>query len=67
MLSRDGRYEMDVERRITSGNRVNGALLALMRNVSTAAHFTVHHHRPPINTAAKRGYYRRRMKNVISS
>ena len=31
MFSRDGRYEMDVERRIAAGNRVNGALAALMR------------------------------------
>ena len=30
MFSRDGRYEMDVERRIAAGNRVNGALAALM-------------------------------------
>ena len=37
MFSRDGRYKMVVERRITAGNRVNGALAALMRrrNVST--------------------------------
>ena len=26
MVSRDGRYKMDVERRIATGNRVNGAL-----------------------------------------
>ena len=31
MFSRDGRYEMYVERRIAAGNRVNGALAALMR------------------------------------
>ena len=30
MFSRDGRYEMDVERRIAADNRVNGALAALM-------------------------------------
>ena len=38
------RYEMDVERHIAVGNRVNGALAALMRrrNVSTAAHLAVH-------------------------
>ena len=44
MLSRDGRYEMDVERRIVAGNRVNGALPALMRRrkVSTAARLAVH-------------------------
>ena len=43
MFSRDGRYEMDVERRIAAGNKVNGALAALMRrrNVSTAAHLAV--------------------------
>ena len=43
-FSRDQRYEMDVERRIAAGNRVNGALAALMRrrNVSTAAHLAVH-------------------------
>ena len=44
MFSRDGKYEMDVERRIAAGNRVNGALAILMRlrNVSTAACLTVH-------------------------
>ena len=44
MFSRDGKYEMDVERRIAAGNRVNGALAALMRrrNVSTAARLAVH-------------------------
>ena len=31
MFSRDGRYEMDLERRIAAGNRVNGDLAALMR------------------------------------
>ena len=43
MFSRDGRYEMDVERRIAAGNRVNGDLAALMRgrNVSTAARLAV--------------------------
>ena len=43
MLSRDGRYEMDAERRIVTGNKVNGALAALMRrqNVSTAARLAV--------------------------
>ena len=44
MFSRDGRYEMDVERRIAAGNKVNGALAALMRwrNVSPAARLAVH-------------------------
>ena len=28
MFSKEGRYEMDVERRITTGNRVNGVLAA---------------------------------------
>ena len=44
LFSRDGKYEMDVERRIAAGNRVNGALAALMRrrNVSTAARLAVH-------------------------
>ena len=38
LFSRDGRYEMDVETRISVGTRVNGALVALMRrrNISTA-------------------------------
>ena len=60
MLSRDGRYEMDVERRITAGNRVNGTLIALMRrrNVSTAAQMAVHN----AVFAAKREYFKRRMK-----
>ena len=31
MFSRDVRYEMDVERHIAGGNRVNGALAALMK------------------------------------
>ena len=45
MFSRDGRYEMDVERRIAVGNRVNEALAALMRrrNVSKAARLAVHY------------------------
>ena len=40
----DGRYEMDVERHIAAGKRVNGALAALMgrRNISTAARLAVH-------------------------
>ena len=44
MFSRDGKYEMDVEMRIAAGNKVNGALAALMirRNVSTAARLAVH-------------------------
>ena len=63
---RDGIYEMDVERLIAAGNKVNGALAALMRrrNVSTAARLAV-----PMQcwyrrcyTAAKRVCYRRRMK-----
>ena len=39
MFSRDERCEMDVKRRIAAGNKVNGALVALMRwrNVSTTA------------------------------
>ena len=43
MLSRDGIYEMDAVRRIAAGNRVNGALAALMRrrNVTTAAGLAV--------------------------
>ena len=31
MFVRDGRYDMDVERRIAAGNRVNGAIAPLMR------------------------------------
>ena len=44
MFSRDGRYEMHAEWRISTGNRVNVALAALrQRNVSTAARLaTVH-------------------------
>ena len=42
MFSRDGRYEMDVERRIAAGNRVNLAALMRRRNVSTAARLAVH-------------------------
>ena len=44
MFSRDGRYDMGVERRIAAGNRVNGALAASIRrpNVSTAARLAVH-------------------------
>ena len=44
MFSRDGRYEMDEERRIAAGNKVNGALAALMRrrNVSIAVRLAVH-------------------------
>ena len=44
MFSRDGRYEMDVERRIAADNRVNGALAVLMRrrNISTAARLAVY-------------------------
>ena len=40
----DGRYKMNVERRIAAGNRVNGALAALMRrqNVTIAARLAVH-------------------------
>ena len=42
MFSRD--WIRDVERRITAGNKVNGALAALTRrqNVSTAARLAVH-------------------------
>ena len=31
MFCRDGRYEMEVERRIAAGKRANGPLAALMR------------------------------------
>ena len=60
MFSRDGRYDMDAERRIAAGNKINGALAALMRrrNVSTAARLAVHiqcwYQR--CYTAAKHGY-----------
>ena len=68
MFSRDGRFEMDVEGRIAAGNKVNGALAALTRRryVSTGARFAVHnavlYGVKRCYTAAKRGYYRRRMK-----
>ena len=44
VFTRDGRYQMDVERRIAVSNRANGALDALMRrqNVSTASRMAVH-------------------------
>ena len=44
MFSGDGQYGMVVERRISDGNRVNGAVAALMRrrNVSSAARLAVH-------------------------
>ena len=44
MFSRDGRYEMDVERRISADNKINVALAVLMRqrNVSTAARLAIH-------------------------
>ena len=40
----DNDDEMDLERRIAAGNKVNGALDVLMRrpNVSTAARLAVH-------------------------
>ena len=62
MLSRDGRYDMDVGRRIAAGNKVNGALAALIRqrNFSTAARLALHFGHS--YTAAKCGCYRRRMK-----
>ena len=43
MFSRDGRYEMDAERCIVAGNRINGALAALIRrrNINTAAQAVV--------------------------
>ena len=66
MFSRDGRYEVDAERRIAAGKRVNGASARLMRrqNVSTAAHLTVHN---PVlvQTAEKRGYYRRNERLML--
>ena len=44
MFSRDGRYEVDVKRRIAAENKINGALATLMRRryVSTAARLAVH-------------------------
>ena len=43
IFSRDGKYEMDVERRIATGNRVNRTLAALMRRRnSTAVRLAVH-------------------------
>ena len=44
MFIKNGRYELDVERRTAAGNRFNGALAALMkrRNVTTAARLAVH-------------------------
>ena len=67
MFSRNGKYvTMDVERRIAAGNKVNGALAALMRRryVNTAARLAVHNAVlvPTLLFAAKRGYYRSRMK-----
>ena len=66
MFSRDGGHEIDAKRRIAAGNRVKGALAALMgrRNVSTAARLAVRNAVlvPTLLYAAKRGYYRRRMK-----
>ena len=43
-FSRNGRYEMNVERRIAAGNRVNDTLAALMRLqiVSAAARLGAH-------------------------
>ena len=69
MFSRDGRYEMDVERRIAAGNRVNGALSALMRTTLCTAkraalltfHRTMQFWYRHCYTAAKRGYCRRRI------
>ena len=66
MFSRDGRYEMHVERRIAAGNKVNGALAALMRrrNVSTAARLAVHNAVlvPTLLYGIETWYDRRRMK-----
>ena len=44
MFSRDGRYEMNAERRIAAGKKVNGVLAALTSrgNVSTAARLAIH-------------------------
>ena len=44
IFSRDGGHEIDAKRRIAAGNRVKGALAALMgrRNVSTSARMAVH-------------------------
>ena len=38
MISRDGRYEMDAERRVAAGNSVNGALAALLKSQSAQLH-----------------------------
>ena len=66
MFSRDGRYEMHVERRIATGNRVKGALAALMgqQNVSTAARLAVHNAVlvPTLLYGIETWYDRRRMK-----
>ena len=66
MFSRDGRYKMDVERRIAAGNKVNGALAALMRrrNISTAARLAVHNAVlvPTLLYGSETCVYRRRMK-----
>ena len=63
MFSRDHWYEIDVERRIAAGNMVNGTLTALMRrpNVSTVWPYTMQFWYRRCYTAAKHGYYRRRM------
>ena len=44
MFSRNGRHEMDAERLIAAGNRVNGAFTALTRrrNVSTSTRLALH-------------------------
>ena len=43
IFSRNGRYEMDTQRHIAAGNKMNGALATYgRRNVSIAAHLVVH-------------------------
>ena len=54
---------MDVEKRVAAGNKVNGALVALMRrrNVSTAARL-LPYTMPTLLYGSETWVYRRRMK-----
>ncbi|GBP67518.1 hypothetical protein EVAR_49885_1 [Eumeta japonica] len=41
LITNDGKHDSDIERRVNAGNKVNGALLAIMNSVSRHARLAI--------------------------
>ncbi|GBP12756.1 hypothetical protein EVAR_6090_1 [Eumeta japonica] len=68
LFTNDGKHDKDIERRVNMGNKVNGALLAIMnsKSVSRQARLAIHNGvlnpKPCFCNIVKAGYGRRKMK-----